>query len=165
MTAAFISQEAQNNGMTVQADVVSVLSYLQGRENYAVVGKNATAIYLPNEFNLTVPFEAVGSFDHPLMIAGKTHHSDLFSQAIVRESVPRDVRFGDTYQIRVPTIESLITVHMVANTRYGLDASLLIKEFGKELNFEEIRCMFKGRDNYEELYSSLTRAFYELVHG
>ena len=143
--------------------IEDVLSYLNDKKGYTVMGQSATAIYLPDEFKLKTPLEAIGDLKHHLIVPSHAHKSVFFPESVIREAVKRKVRHRDkTYRIRVPKPEDLVAMHMIHNTRYGADTAALTWEFGRELNFEEIRCMFKGREDYESLYSALARIFYEL---
>jgi len=163
MTIAFISQEAQNNGMTTQTDVASVLSYLQGRENYAVTGNNALAVYVPAEQKFKLPFEVVGDVSHPSVIPSR--RSILFDDAVIREAQTMPVHYNEQdYSVRVAKPEDLVTIALVDNLRHGRDASILFEHFGADLNFEEIRNLMKGHPQYEDLYSQLARVYFELSH-
>ena len=164
MTEAFISQKAQNACMTAETDVASVLSYLDGRGNYAVVGANAVAVHVPGWYEFKLPFEITGD-STASQVKTITIPLSLDSEIAIAEAVRKPVIYdGSTYEIAVAKPEHLMAMYLAQGDALGKrDTTRLFRHFRQDEDFEEVRNLLKGHPNYYNMYNFGLHALFELT--
>jgi hypothetical protein len=142
--------------------LADVLHYLSGQKDYAILGENAAHMYTGNE-SYKLPFEVVGNVEYPLGIVTVTP-SLFFPEALIAGAQPVDVQHQDKqYRVQVAKPEQLAALLLADNTHEGRAALEIINHFKQELDFEEMRCSWKRRPDYDALYTRMCHAFYELA--
>jgi len=162
MTELFKYSEAPDRGMAIEDPVASALSHLQGRTNYALVGQNAVAVHVPGWYNIRVPLYVVGDTNHTDV--QRANLSILDEGNVIGEARQMDVQYdGTTFHVAVAKPEHVITESLITNERESIDAFRLIRHLRETLDVELVRNLLKAHENYDQLYTKLVHAIYELA--
>ena len=129
MTTGFMKGKFQIGGMTLDDPIASVLSYLDGQINYAVVGRNAVAVYVPEKQSIRLPFEVIGAVGYLGIVP--VEQSLFFDEAIIRGAQQKDASYkGKSYRICVANQEDIVALSLADKNRPGEDASILLPHYG-----------------------------------
>jgi hypothetical protein len=142
-------------------EISDVLNYLDNRKDYSIVGDVAFMIYLDrlktfSEINII----SNSDLDFDGCIRENSPFDSLFDKSVVRDSVEKVV---EGHTVRVAKPEQLIAMDLSFGKKQGFRSFELMERLRKNLDYEEIRCLWKRLDNYDELYSTLIQAYYEFT--
>jgi hypothetical protein len=141
--------------------IVEVLEYLKNQQDYALVGDNAFSLYLGDELKIEFKVLSKSNTNEQFVKSLESPLEMLSKESIIINAQEKKV---GNYKIKVAKPEHLIAIDIPYGDKYGSDSFDLIRKLKKEIDFEEIRCLWKQLDNYDSLYSTLTQAVYELAN-